>query len=63
MWWKNFLLDEDGTVTLEYLLLAGCVVILMAIGVSLLYSAMRDYFTAWAGFFNSAGGTGTGTGT
>jgi Flp pilus assembly pilin Flp len=52
---RNFFKEEDASVVIEYMLLAGAALILLGAGVGLAMGSMSNYFGAWAGFFNSAG--------
>ena len=49
---KKLLQEENGgPVTTEYVIFVGFIGIVMAVGVTVLFNAMRNLFTAWAGYF------------
>lgn len=52
---KDFFKDEDGVVSLEYLIFVASAGILLVVGVGLLFNAMSDYFGSWAAFFAAGG--------
>lgn len=55
MLWKNFFKKEDGVVSIEYVVFAAAVCILLVVGVGVLFNAMSDYFSNWAAFFAGGG--------
>jgi Flp pilus assembly pilin Flp len=52
---KDFFRKEDGVISAEYVIFVAAIAILLAVGVSVLFNAMSNYFATWAGFF--AGGS------
>jgi Flp pilus assembly pilin Flp len=49
----DLLKDDQGVVSLEYLLFVAAIAILLTAGVAALMNAMGGYFNSWAAFFNS----------
>lgn len=52
---KRFLQEDQGVVSMEYVIFVATAAILLIVGVAALMGAMSDYFNKWATFFN--GGT------
>jgi Flp pilus assembly pilin Flp len=50
---KKFLQDDQASVAIEYVILVAFAAILLAAGVWVLFGAMSNFFSAWAGFFNA----------
>jgi Flp pilus assembly pilin Flp len=50
---KRFLKEEEGVVTAEYVVFVAAIGILMAVGVGVLFNAMHNLFSAWAGYFTA----------
>jgi Flp pilus assembly pilin Flp len=48
----NFLKDDQGVVSLEYLLFVAAIAIFLTVGVIALMNGMSSYFNSWAGFFS-----------
>ncbi len=48
---NDFIKEEDGVITTEYVVFVACIAILLIAGVSGLYNALGGYFNRWAGFF------------
>jgi Flp pilus assembly pilin Flp len=51
---KKFLKEEKGVVATEYVVFVAAIGIVMAVGVAVLYGALRDLFVAWAGYFGGS---------
>jgi Flp pilus assembly pilin Flp len=49
----DFLKDDQGVVSLEYLLFVAAIAIILTVGVAALMGGMSSYFSNWADFFNS----------
>lgn len=51
---KDFLKEENGgAITAEYVIFVAAIAIIMAVGVGVLFNAMRALFGAWAGYFGA----------
>ncbi len=49
---KKFLKeDKGGPITTEYVVFVAAIGLIMAVGVGILFNAMKDLFTAWATYF------------
>ncbi len=48
---KRIIQDVRGMVSTEYVILVAGIGILMAVGVGILFSAMRNFFSSWATYF------------
>lgn len=58
MLWKDFFREEDGGIlTTEMILYMGLTAAIVGTGAFLLTNALSDYFTGWANFFNTTGGS------
>jgi len=54
MLWKNFIKDEDGVVSMEYVVFVAFIGVVLGVGVMALFGAMSEYFGNWAEFFAGA---------
>lgn len=50
---KKFLQEERGSVAVEYVILVAVAAALLAVGVTVMFNAMSDLFSAWAGYFGA----------
>jgi Flp pilus assembly pilin Flp len=48
---KKFLKDDQGVVSVEYVIFVAAIGIILAVGVTALFNGMKTLFTAWAGYF------------
>jgi Flp pilus assembly pilin Flp len=48
---KEFFLEEQGVVAIEYVIFAAAIGTLMVIGVGLLFDALGTFFSSWATYF------------
>ena len=48
-----FMGEEDGTVSTEMVVIIAAIGLLLGVGVSVLFTALSDYFNAWATFFSA----------
>ncbi len=46
--------DRGGPVTTEYVVFVAAIGILMAVGVGIMFNAMKALFTAWATYFTAS---------
>jgi Flp pilus assembly pilin Flp len=53
MFLLNFLKDDQGVVSVEYILMVAAAGTLLIVGVAALMNAMSGYFNGWATFFNA----------
>jgi Flp pilus assembly pilin Flp len=49
---NSFMKEEDATVSTEMVVIIAAIGILLGVGVSLLFTAMSNYFAQWATFFS-----------
>jgi Flp pilus assembly pilin Flp len=47
----EFLKDDQGVVSVEYVIFVAAIGMLLIVGVSALFNAMSNLFGAWAGYF------------
>ncbi len=50
---KDFLREDQGAITAEYVVFVAAIGIIMAVGVTVLFNAMKALFGAWAGYFGA----------
>jgi Flp pilus assembly pilin Flp len=48
---KKFLQEDQGVIATEYVIFVAAAGILLAVGVGLLFGAMRGTFANWANYF------------
>jgi Flp pilus assembly pilin Flp len=51
----DFLKEDQGEISVEYVVFVGAIAILLTAGVAALMNAMGGYFNSWAAFFNASG--------
>jgi Flp pilus assembly pilin Flp len=50
---RNFYEEDHGTVVTEYVVFVAVIGVVLAIGVTALFSGMTTLFTAWAKYFGA----------
>jgi len=51
---KKFLKEEKGVIATEYVVFVAAIGIVLAVGVALLFDAMKNMFGAWAFYFGAS---------
>ncbi len=48
---KEFLREHQGVASMEYVLFVAAMGIILIVGVGVLFRALGNFFTSWAGYF------------
>jgi Flp pilus assembly pilin Flp len=48
---KRFLQEDQGVVTVEYVILVAAAGLVLAVGVGVMFNGMSSLFSAWSGYF------------
>ncbi len=48
---KKFLMDDQGTTAIEYVIFVAGAGIILVVGVGILFNAMKVFFGSWATYF------------
>jgi Flp pilus assembly pilin Flp len=51
----NFLKDDQGVVSVEYVVFVAAIAICLIAGIVALMNGMSSYFNSWAAFFSGTG--------